>query len=117
MTMTPRNNPPNPAASAHGSSYSAAAPLVLKLYIADSSPISLQAVGNLQDLLRALPPDCYQLEIIDALADPLRALNDGILVTPTLLKLAPVSFVSLLGDLHDRHQLAHLLGIAISSEL
>ena len=106
------NNLPQPVEHGEPCSYSAATPLLLQLYIADNSPISLQAVGNLTDLLRMLPTDCYSLEIIDALQHPLRAVSEGILVTPTLLKIAPAPTLSLLGSLTDRRQLEHLLGIA-----
>ena len=106
MVQHPLNSPRQPSCP-----FSAAAPLVLKLYLADGSPISLQALGNLTALLRTLPSASYQLEVIDALDDPLRAVHDGILVTPTLLKLAPAPAVSLLGDLHDAQMLLRLLGM------
>jgi len=112
MVQKPGNSPQQPAAQQERCPYSAAAPLVLKLYIADSSAISLQAIGNLTEILRSLPSVCYQLEIIDGLEDPLRAVRDGVLVTPTLLKIAPAPTLSLLGDLHDAQQVLHLLGIA-----
>ena len=111
MTPEALNNPQQPAAQVEGCPYSAASPLLLRLYIADNSPISLQAIANLNELLRTLPAACYQLEIIDALLDPLLAVRDGILVTPTLLKSAPTPAMSLLGDLHDKQQLFRLLGI------
>ena len=106
------NNLHEPTEHGEPCPYSAAAPLILKLYIADSSPISLQAVGNLTALLHMLPSDCCQLEIIDALADPARAVREGILVTPTLLKIAPAPTVSLLGTLADRQQVERVLGIS-----
>ena len=105
MVQDPRNSPRRPNCP-----FSAATPLVLKLYVADNSPISLQALGNLTALLRMLPSACYQLEVIDGLDDPLRAVRDGILVTPTLLKLAPTPTVSLLGDLHDVQHVIALTG-------
>lgn len=107
MVQDPRNSPRRPNCP-----FSAATPLVLKLYVADNSPISLQAIGNLTALLRMLPAACYQLEVIDGLDDPQRAVRDGVLVTPTLLKLAPTPTVSLLGDLHDMQQVLRLLGVA-----
>ena len=111
MVQNPQYNPQPPEAQVEGGPYSSTSPLVLKLYIADNSPISQGAIRNLTDLLRALPPACYQLEIIDGLDNPMRAVREGVLVTPTLLKIAPTPTVSLLGDLHDRRQVRHLLGI------
>jgi len=88
---------------------------MLKLYIADSSPISLQAMGNLTDLLRLLPSTCYQLEIIDGLEDAARAVRDGVLVTPTLLKIGPEPAMSLLGNLADRQQVLRVLGMTVEA--
>ena len=111
MAQTPPSDPQKPVPQGKGCPRSAATPLVLKLYIADSSTMSQLAIGNLTDLLRSLPTACYQLEIIDGLDDPLRAVREGVLVTPTLRKVAPEPAVSLLGDLHDRQQVLRLLGI------
>ena len=105
------HNPPEPAAQREPCPYSAVSPLVLKLYIADSSAISLQALGNLTEILRALPPDGCQLEIIDGLEDPARAVRDGVLVTPTLLKISPAPVMSLLGNLADQQHVLRALGI------
>lgn len=111
MAKTARRNPPDRSTPVIAGRYSAETPLVLQLYLADSSTVSLLAGGNLAGILRLLPPASYQLEIIDALADPSRAVRDGVLLTPTLRKLAPAPAIMLLGDLHDRRQLLHLLGL------
>ncbi len=102
---------PQPAARQAPCPFSTAAPLVLKLYIADNSLVSLLAIGNLTELLRPLPADCYRLEIIDGLDDPARAIRDGVLVTPTLLKISPAPPLSLLGNLADRQHVLRVLGI------
>ncbi len=97
------NNPPEPAAygrHARTARNTAAAEAVYRR----QQSISLQAIGNLTATLHTLPSTCYQLDIIDALDDPMRAVRDGILVTPTLLKLAPSPSVSLLGDMRDEQQ-------------
>lgn len=85
--------------------------LVLRLYVAGDGPNSRQAVGNLNAICRRwLEPGGYQLEIIDILEEPLRALDDGILVTPTLTVdgSAPVSIV---GTLSDHGAVARALGL------
>lgn len=116
MAQHPRHSTRQPDAPVDDCPFSAASPLVLKLYIAGSSPISLRALSNLTTLLHMLPSTCYQLEIIDSLDAPLRAVRDGVLVTPTLLKLAPAPTLSLLGDLHDAHLVSGLLGIGAVGE-
>lgn len=89
--------------------------LQLRLYIAGHAPNSTRAVANLEALCRNLPADCYHIEIIDTLKDPLRALNDGILVTPTLRKVSPLPTEEFIGDLSDQRRVRQMLGIEEAS--
>jgi len=85
--------------------------LVLRLYVAGDGPNSRQAVGNLKAICsRWLEPVGYQLEIVDILEEPFRALEDGVLVTPTLIAdgSAPVSIV---GTLSDHGAVVRALGL------
>jgi circadian clock protein KaiB len=43
---------------------------------------------------------------------PLRALADGIVVTPSLSKLSPSPATSIVGNLSDRATVLHALGIS-----
>lgn len=82
------------------------------LYIAGEAPNSLRALNTLRGLLeKYLKPEQYHLEIIDILEIPLRALQDHILVTPTLLKTAPLPATHIIGDLSDRASVLLALGI------
>ena len=65
------------------------APVVLRLYVAGDAPNSARARVNLRRLLDAVDPSRYRLEVIDCLEEPLRALCDGVLVTPTLMRVEP----------------------------
>jgi circadian clock protein KaiB len=85
--------------------------LVLRLYVAGDGPNSREAVGNLNAICsRWLEPRAYEVEIIDVLEEPLRALDDGVLVTPTLTVngAAPVSIV---GTLSDHGAVVRALGL------
>lgn len=62
---------------------------VFRLYIAGDAQNSVQAVANLTALCRTHLPGRHEIEIVDVLRDPRRALADGIFLTPTLLKLTP----------------------------
>lgn len=85
--------------------------LVLRLYVAGDAPNSVEAMANLKEICNGcLPPEQYQLEIIDVLEEPLRALDDGVLVTPTLIKVSPPS-VSIVGTLDDHDQVRRALGL------
>ena len=52
------------------------------------------------------------LEVVDLLQQPARALADGVIVTPTLLKLAPEPVQRVIGNLSDANQLLIALGAA-----
>lgn len=74
----------------------------LRLYLAGRTSRSQRAVANLTQLLRSLElQDAYDLELIDVLERPDLAEGDGILVTPTLVRLRPLPVRRLLGDLSD----------------
>lgn len=74
--------------------------LRLRLYVAGSAPNSIQAIAN----VRAICEEhfaAYDLEIVNLLDEPGRAFEDGVIVTPTLLKLAPGATQRAVGNLSD----------------
>ena len=75
--------------------------LRLRLYIAGNSPNSVRALANLRAICSEHFAARHELEIVDMLQHPLRALADGIIVTPTLVKLGPLPVRRLIGDLSD----------------
>jgi circadian clock protein KaiB len=86
--------------------------VVLRLYIADGAPNSTQAIANLAAICKEHLGDSFELEIIDVLEHPVRALADGIVVTPTLSKLLPLPTAKIVGNLSDTDGVLHALGIA-----
>ena len=82
----------------------------LRLYVAGRSPNSVRATHNLARLCAACLEDDYDLEVVNVLAEPLRALEDGILLTPTLVRLAPGPRVHVVGDLSDEATVRAALG-------
>lgn len=88
-----------------------AEPTQLRLYIAGNAPNSLKARRNLNALLASMAPHSYQLEIIDCLQEPARTLADGIIVTPTLLKIAPPPECTVVGSLSDPENLRTMIGL------
>ena len=85
--------------------------VVMRLYIANNAPNSVRAVANLAAICKEHLEDNYKLEIVDVLEYPLRALDDGILVTPSLTKLAPLPAAKIVGNLSDKSSVMHALGI------
>ena len=78
--------------------------LRLRLYIAGNAPNSLRAIANCRAICDEYFASGHELEIVDLLQYPKRAVADGIIVTPTLLKLLPLPVQRVIGSLSDTNQ-------------
>ena len=90
---------------------SAATVVVMRLYIAQGAPNSVKAIANLEAICKKHLAKGFKLEIIDVLEFPLRALADGILVTPSLNKVSPSPAAQIIGDLSNRGNVLVALGL------
>ncbi len=81
------------------------------LYVADSTQNSETARSNLTTLCARLPPDHCEIEVVDVLRDPERALRQGVLMTPTLVRLLPLPVMKLVGTLSQTDTVIRSLGI------
>ncbi len=86
-------------------------PIVVRLYVARESPNSVLAKANLDDAIALLVRGAVSVELVDVLRDGERALRDGVLVTPTLIRTAPLPERRMIGNLRDRGGLLAALGI------
>jgi circadian clock protein KaiB len=68
---------------------------------------------NLQRLLEPYGPGAYVVEIVDCLMHPLRALQEGVLVTPTLVRLEPGPVRTIVGSLSDGPRVLETLGFEL----
>ena len=91
--------------------------LVLRLYVAGDGPNSVAARANLRRLLGSRHPSSYSVEIVDCLDEPLRAIEEGVLVTPTLLRLAPSPRRVIVGSLSATRNVEAALDLAPTPEL
>jgi circadian clock protein KaiB len=89
--------------------------VVMRLYIAGRAPNSLKAVANLEAICRQHLKDSYRLEIVDVCEHPRRALDDGVIVTPSLAKLSPTPSVNVIGNLSDTRSVLAALGVQPAS--
>lgn len=87
--------------------------MILRLYIAGEAPNSVQAMANLEAICREYLSMAgpYKIEIIDVLKEPQRALKEGILVTPTLVKLSPPPACKIVGNLSEKAKVLLALGL------
>jgi circadian clock protein KaiB len=83
----------------------------LRLYIVGGAPNSVQAIANLGAICEQYLKDGYRLEVVDILEHPRRAMADGVLVTPSLRKLAPLPSANVVGNLSDKVKVLMALGL------
>lgn len=76
-------------------------PVIFKfrLYVADDALNSAQAQANLTALCRTYLADRCEVDLVDVFKEPKRALLDGIFMTPTLIRLAPLPVRRIVGTL------------------
>ena len=82
-----------------------------RLYVAGDTQNSAQAIANLTALCLAHLPDRHHIEVVDVFREPKRALADGILMTPTLVKLAPFPARKVVGTLSQTQTVMEVLGL------
>ena len=82
----------------------------LRLYVAGHAPNSLRAIANVRAICDGHFASGHELEIVDLLKHPMQALEDGIIVTPTLLRLLPLPVQRVIGNLSDTNQVLLALG-------
>jgi circadian clock protein KaiB len=85
--------------------------LELRLYVAGDAPNSLAARANLRALLSAHPELAVRFEVIDVLAEPEQGERDNVLVTPTLIRRAPLPERRVIGNLQNHWAVRAALGI------
>lgn len=73
----------------------------LRLYISRGSPNSRMALQNITKIRNRYLADRCELEVIDLFEEPLRALEDGVMMTPMLLLASRDPPVSIVGNLSD----------------
>jgi hypothetical protein len=83
--------------------------LSLRLYVAQGSPNSEQAWSNLQAVLEDVGLAAEVVEIVDVFEDPAQAFADGVVLTPMLVRTAPLPQVRVIGTLNDRNSLLRLV--------
>ena len=76
----------------------------LRLYVAGNAPNSVRAIANCRAICDEHFASGHEIEIVDLLVHPLRALADSIIVTPTLLKLLPLPVARVIGNLSNTNQ-------------
>lgn len=86
--------------------------IYLKLYVSRGSPNSRMAVRNITEIRDMYLTKRCELEVIDLFEEPLRAVEDGVMMTPTLLLVSCDPPVRIVGNLSDPAPVLQALGVA-----
>ena len=87
----------------------------LRLYVAGDAPNATQAIANLTAICTESLPGGHEIELVDVLREPERSLADGILMTPTLLRVAPLPLIKIVGTLSEKNRVLQALGLERST--
>ena len=81
----------------------------LRLYLAGDTRLSRLATANLKNIRATLKDEECQVEIINIQKQPLTAISERIIATPTLDKIAPPPRERMIGDLSDYEKVLSIL--------
>jgi circadian clock protein KaiB len=82
------------------------------LFISGMSVKSVHAIENLKDICDAHLKDRFDLEIIDVSKEREKAVTYQIFALPTLIRLKPNPYRTVVGDLSDKEKVLKILDIA-----
>jgi circadian clock protein KaiB len=80
-----------------------------RLFVAGDAANSMEAVSNLQALCREHLPERHEIEVVDVLREPKRALEEGVLLTPMLVRVSPDPIRKIVGNLSHAKPLMKML--------
>ena len=85
---------------------------VLWLFVAGDRPNSLQARKNIEQIREVHLQGYCDVTVFDVFQDFKIALENGVLVTPTLLRVSPLPRITILGNLSDTAKVLAALQLA-----
>lgn len=88
----------------------------LRLYIADTSPRSTLAVGNLRKLCEQYLKTQYRITIVDIVKQPNVARTHNVLATPTLVCVLPKRDTTVVGTLANTRKVLQALGVPVEDK-
>jgi circadian clock protein KaiB len=85
--------------------------LKFRLFVAGDTQNSAEAIANLSTFCKKHLVNRHEIEIVDVLRVPERAMKDSVFMTPTLVKLSPSPVRQIVGTLSDPYILSQVLGL------
>jgi circadian clock protein KaiB len=84
----------------------------LRLFVTGATPVCSRAVASIRTFCEKFLKGRYSLEVVDVYQQPDLADEQRILATPTLVRLSPLPFRRLVGNLSDPERLSVALGLS-----
>lgn len=84
----------------------------LVLYVSSTSPASMQARRNLEQVLARFESSQIKFSVCDLVKDPMAGAADRVAFTPTLVKHFPEPRVWVIGNFRDQEVIADLLNVS-----
>lgn len=84
---------------------------ILRLFVSGTSPNSVRAINNLQNICEMHLKGSYELEIIDIHQQPLLVKTDDVAAVPMLIKKFPLPKRKLVGDMSEIDRVLKGLGL------
>ncbi|HWM90000.1 MAG TPA: circadian clock KaiB family protein [Thermoanaerobaculia bacterium] len=85
----------------------------LRLYVTGATPGSSRAIAGIKAFCEKFLKNRYTLEVIDVYQQPVLADEEGILATPTLVRMSPLPLRRIVGNLSDPARLHARLGLPV----
>jgi circadian clock protein KaiB len=86
-----------------------------RLYIAGDTQNSIEALANLTSFCHAHLMNRHEIEVIDVFKESAKTLEDGIFMTPTLLRLSPSPMLKIVGTLSQTNILLQAFGLTLQA--
>ena len=86
--------------------------VALRLYVAGDAQNSTVAMENLTALCREHLDGRHEIEVIDVFVEPEQALRDGIMMTPTVVRVDLTPMRKVVGNLSESAWVVHALGLS-----
>ena len=85
------------------------------LFVADNEMNSREARTNVEEICRQHLHGGYEVEVVDVLDDYRRALENRVLITPTLLVLSPAPSVRIVGTMTNAYTVLSAMRVQAAS--
>ena len=82
-----------------------------RLYVAGDTQNSIQALANLRKICQTYLADSHEIELLDVFKEPSLTLEQGIYMTPRLVKLSPSPVIKIVGTLSQTDIILQTLGL------